>query len=147
MSSSTFIADAALQRDEREWREKCDKKFEVLDSKLRTLQPSAFSLPGLFRYAHKSHESHLFRRMLKMARLLTRPTPARQDAPFRAQGRRRVETGGGTDRTPWGRSPVQWILVNGKTPLAFSTSENLNRYVEDFDESRTTLMDFFSILL
>ncbi len=25
--------------------------------------------------------------MLKMARLLTRPTPARQDAPFRRQGR------------------------------------------------------------
>ena len=79
--------------------------------------------------------------------LLTRPTLARQDAPCPKQGRRRVETGGGTDRTPWGRSPVQWILVNGKTPLAFSTSENLNRYVEDFDESRTTLTDFFSILL
>jgi len=27
------------------------------------------------------------RRMLKKARLLTRPTPARQDAPFRGQGR------------------------------------------------------------
>ena len=27
------------------------------------------------------------RRMLKKARLLTRPTPARQDAPFREQGR------------------------------------------------------------
>ena len=32
--------------------------------------------------------------MLKKARRLTRPTPARQDAPFRGQGRRRVETGG-----------------------------------------------------
>ena len=33
------------------------------------------------------------RRMLKKARLLTRPTPARQDAPFRGQGRseRRAE--------------------------------------------------------
>ena len=28
-----------------------------------------------------------FRRVLKKARLLTRPTPARQDAPFRGQGR------------------------------------------------------------
>jgi hypothetical protein len=46
------------------------------------------------------------RRMLKKARLLTRPTPVRQDAPFREQGRRRIETGGGTDRTSWGRSPV-----------------------------------------
>ena len=63
------------------------------------------------------------------------------------QGRRRVETGGGTDRTSWGRSPVQWILANGKTPPALPTSENLNRYVEDFDEPRTTLADFFSILL
>jgi len=31
--------------------------------------------------------------------LLTRPTLARQDAPFREQGRRRIKTGGGTDRT------------------------------------------------
>jgi hypothetical protein len=58
------------------------------------------------------------RRILKKFRLLTRPTPARQDAPFRGQGRRRVETGG----VPWG-------------------------YVEDFDEPRTKLADFFSILL
>jgi len=85
--------------------------------------------------------------MLKKARFLTRPTLARRDAPRPKQGRRRVETGGGTDRTPWGRSPVQWILANGKTPSALPTSENLNRYVEDFDEPRTTLADFFSILL
>ena len=58
------------------------------------------------------------RRMLKKARLLTRPTPARQDAPFREQGRRRVETGG--------------VPSVG--------------YVEDFDEPRTKLADFFSIL-
>ncbi len=56
--------------------------------------------------------------MLKRSRLLTRPTLARQDAPFRRQGRRRVETGG--------------------VPLG---------YVEDFDELRTPLADFFSILL
>ena len=40
------------------------------------------------------------------------------------QGRRRIETGGGTDRTSWSRSPVQWILANGKTPPVFPTSEN-----------------------
>jgi len=34
------------------------------------------------------------RRMLKKARLLTRPTLARQDVPSPKQGRRRVETGG-----------------------------------------------------
>ena len=63
------------------------------------------------------------------------------------QGHRRVETGGGTDRTSWSRSPVQWILANGKTPPALPPSENLDQYVEDFDEPRTKLADFFSILL
>ena len=52
-----------------------------------------------------------------MARLLTRPTPARQDAPFPKQGRRGVETGG---------------VASG--------------YVEDAFEARTTLADVFSIL-
>jgi len=33
------------------------------------------------------------------------PTLARRDAPCPKQGRRRVEPGGGTDRTSWGRSP------------------------------------------
>jgi len=93
------------------------------------------------------HNSRTLTQDAQKGDLLTRPTLARQDAPCPKQGRRQVETGGGTDRAPWGRSPVQWILVNGKPPLAFSTSENLNRYVEDFDESRTTLTDFFSILL
>ena len=82
--------------------------------------------------------------MLKKARFLTRPTLARRDAPCPKQDRRRVETGGGTDRTSWGRSPVQWILANGKTPPAFPASDNLNRYVEDFDESRTKLAGFFN---
>ena len=53
-----------------------------------------------------------------MARLLTRSTPARQDAPFRGQGRRRIETGG---------------VASG--------------YVEDAFEARTTLADVFSILI
>jgi hypothetical protein len=66
---------------------------------------------------------------------------------FVQQGRRQVETGGGTDRTSWGRSPVQWIFANGKTPPVLPPSENLNRYVEDFDEPRTKLADFFSTLL
>jgi hypothetical protein len=63
------------------------------------------------------------------------------------QGRMRIEIGGGTDRTSWGRSPIQWILANGKPPPAIPPSKNLNRYVEDFDEPRTMLADFFSILL
>src|SRR5438132_8488369 len=85
--------------------------------------------------------------MLKKSRLLTRPTLARRDAPSPKQGRRRIETGGGTDRTSWGRSPIQWILANGKTPPALPPTENLNRYVEDFGEPRTKLAGFFSILL
>jgi hypothetical protein len=42
---------------------------------------------------------------------------------------------------------LQWSLANGKPPPALPTSENLNRYVEDFEEQRTTLADFFSIRL
>jgi hypothetical protein len=99
--------------------------------------------------------------MLKMARLLTHPTPARRDAPFRRQGRseRRAEEVQTALRV--GSSPIGWILANGKAPTVLSTSENLNRYVEDFDEPRTThgkrrvsarlgwageKSDFFSIL-
>ena len=63
------------------------------------------------------------------------------------QGRRRVETGGGTDRTSWGRSPAEWILANGTTPPVLPTSENFSQYVEDFDEPKTTLAGFFSVLL
>ena len=46
-----------------------------------------------------------------------------------------------------GRSPVQWILANGKTHPVLPTSENLNRYVESLCEARTKLAYFFSILL
>jgi hypothetical protein len=94
-----------------------------------------------------AQEENASLRMLKKSRLLTRPTPARRDAPSPKQGRRRTETGGGTDRTSWGRSPIQWILANGKTPPALPPTENLNRYVEDFGEPRTKLVGFFSILL
>ena len=42
-----------------------------------------------------------------------------------------------------GRSPLEWILANGKTPSAISISLNLLRYVEDLNDARTTLEDFF----
>ena len=37
-------------------------------------------------------------------------------------------------------------LCERKDPPVLPPSENLNRYVEDFDEPRTTLAGFFSIL-
>jgi len=40
--------------------------------------------------------------MLKKARLLTRPSLARQDAPWPRQGRRRIETGGVPSGVRWG---------------------------------------------
>ena len=85
--------------------------------------------------------------MLKKARLLTRPTPARQDAPFRVQGRskRRGEEVPAALRV--GRSPLQWVLANGKTPTAFPTSEKLLLNVEPLSEARTMMADFFSILI
>ena len=78
------------------------------------------------------------------------------------QGRRRVETGGGTHRTSWGRSPIQWILANGKTPPVLPTSEGFHYNIEDLNDARTPhgkrrvlarrgwvgeKSDFFSILL
>jgi hypothetical protein len=46
-----------------------------------------------------------------------------------------------------GRSPLQWVLANGKTPSDIPISENLLPYVELLSEARTPLADFFSILL
>jgi hypothetical protein len=46
-----------------------------------------------------------------------------------------------------GRSPLQWILANGKAPSAFQTSENFLLSVEPLSDARTILADFFSILL
>ena len=83
--------------------------------------------------------------MLKKSKLHTRPTPAPRRAVPQARPRER-RTGGGTDRTLWSRSPVKWVLANGKPPPVFPTSENLERYVEDLNEARTPLTDFFSIL-
>ena len=72
-----------------------------------------------------SYRLYASRRMLKKANILTHPTRARQDAPSPKQGRRRARTGGGTNRTSWSRSPVQWILANGKTPPALPPFENI----------------------
>ena len=46
-----------------------------------------------------------------------------------------------------GRSPLQWILANGKAPPVLPTSEHLNPYVEPLSEARTKRAGFFSILV
>ncbi len=38
-----------------------------------------------------------------------------------------------------GRSPLQWVLANGKAPTAFPTSEKLLLNVEPLSEARTML--------
>ena len=75
--------------------------------------------------------------MLKKARLVTHPAPARQDAPFRGQGR--SERRGEEVQTAFrvGRSHFQWVLANGKAPTAFPTSEKLILNVEPLSEART----------
>ena len=82
-----------------------------------------------------------------MARLLTRPTLARRDAPCPEQGR--SEGRGEEVRTALraGRSPLQSVLANGKAPPVFSVSEKLLLNVEPLSEARTKLADFFSTLL
>ena len=71
-----------------------------------------------------------------MADILTRPTPARQDAPLHKQGRseRRGEEVHTARRV--GRSPLEWILANGKTPTTFPISEKLLFNVEPLSEAR-----------
>ena len=85
--------------------------------------------------------------MLKKARLLTHPTPARQDSPFRGQGR--SERSGEEIHTALrvGRSPLQWVLANAKAPPEFPSSEKLLLDVEPLSAARTKPADFFSILL
>ena len=85
--------------------------------------------------------------MLKKARLLTRPTPARRDAPCPRQGRseRRGEEVQTALRV--GRSPFEWILANGKAPPVLPISEGFLLNVEPLSEARTKLADFFSRLL
>src|SRR6266550_3468140 len=85
--------------------------------------------------------------MLKKATVLTRPAPARQDAPFRRQGR--SERRGEEVRTSLrvGRSPLHCVLANGKALPVFPPSSNLLLRVEPLSDARTMLADFFSILL
>jgi hypothetical protein len=67
---------------------------------------------------------------------------AQKSRPARPQ---RVKGRGGTSRRV-GRSPLQWVLANGKSPPAFPTSEKLLLDVEDLNDARTKLADFLSIL-
>jgi len=93
--------------------------------------------------------------MLKKAAVLTRPTPARgstelaevQDAPFPVQGRseRRGEEVHTALRV--GRSPFGMGLGERISPYIFSASKRLMPIVEPLSDARTTLADFFSILL
>ena len=46
-----------------------------------------------------------------------------------------------------GRSPLEWILANGKSPPALLSSEKPLLNVEPLSDARTKLTDFFSILL
>jgi hypothetical protein len=46
-----------------------------------------------------------------------------------------------------GRSPLQWILANGKTPPMLPVSEELLLNVEPLSDARTKLADFFNIML
>jgi len=46
-----------------------------------------------------------------------------------------------------GRSPLQWVLANGKAPTALPASEKILLSVEPLSDARTPLADFFSRLL
>jgi len=46
-----------------------------------------------------------------------------------------------------GRSPLELILANGKSPPVLPTAEKPLLNVEPLSEARTKLADFFSILL
>src|SRR5437879_10078406 len=69
---------------------------------------------------------------------------AQKGRPARLQ---RVKGRGGTHRTLWGRSPLEWILVNGKAPTVIPASEKLLLNVAGLNDARTLLAVFFSILL
>jgi hypothetical protein len=59
----------------------------------------------------------------------------------------RVKVRRGTNRTSCGPFALAWILANGKAPLEILIFENLIRHVEDLNDARTRLAEFFSILL
>jgi len=46
-----------------------------------------------------------------------------------------------------GRSPVRWVLANGKAPTVFAISEKFLLNVEPLSDARTKLAVFFSIML
>jgi hypothetical protein len=46
-----------------------------------------------------------------------------------------------------GRSPLEWIFANGKSPPVLPASEKPLLNVEPLSDARTKLADFFSILL
>src|SRR6185295_6759829 len=77
-------------------------------------------------------------RLFKRARLLTRPTLARRDAPCPKQGR--SERSGDEAQTALrvGRSPLEWILANGKPPTVPPTSWEAP-HVEPLSDARTPL--------
>ena len=96
--------------------------------------------------------------MLKQARLLTRPTPAHRDAPFRRQGRSSAADPRFTllwsePRTKFG-GLFQYFYEQAvqkdrpARPQAEQEPEAYPlRYVEDAFEGRTQLADFFNSLL
>ena len=49
----------------------------------------------------------------------------------------RAKSRGGTHRTLWGRSPLEWILANGKAPTVLPASEKLLLNVEGLNDART----------
>ena len=46
-----------------------------------------------------------------------------------------------------GRSPLQWVLANGKTPPVLPTSDELVFNVEGLNDARTKLAELFNSLL
>jgi hypothetical protein len=84
--------------------------------------------------------------MLKKARLLTRPTPARQDAPFRRQGRSERR---GEEVRPALRVTVRPCNESWRTdkPLQYFEYPRCPLNIEPLSDARTPLADFFSILL
>ena len=95
--------------------------------------------------------------MLKKVRLLTRPTLAvispshpesaktdssPRDAPCPKQGR--SERGAEEVQTALrvGRSPLEWILANGKAPSSASDIRETPLNVEPLSDARTKLADF-----
>ena len=59
------------------------------------------------------HRYHNSSRMLKKARLLNRPTPARRDAPFPIQGRSKREARRYVPHFVCAVRPLKWILATG----------------------------------